>query len=54
MGSGDLDRPLTESELAEKRRRLSMLHISSVEKEYRRPHEECRMHDGRLPKPAAV
>jgi hypothetical protein len=50
----DSDRPLTEAELAEKRRRLAMLHVSGVAEAYRRAHEECRMDGDRLPRASAV
>jgi len=53
--SEEIDRPLTEAQLANLRRRLAMLHSSSVADAYRRAHEASRMDDGdRLPRASAV
>jgi len=48
------DRPLTEEELAKRRRELAMLHQSSVQKLYREAWKECSMDDDKPPRPAAI
>jgi hypothetical protein len=50
----EFDRPLTEAELKERVRRLSMLSPHHVEDAYRQAHEACRMEGDRLPRASAV
>jgi hypothetical protein len=46
----EFDRPLTPAELAERRRRLSLLSPHHVADAYRQAHEACRMEGDRLPR----
>jgi hypothetical protein len=50
----EFDRPLTEAELKERVRQLSMLSIHHVADAYRRAYEACRMEGDRLPRASAV
>jgi hypothetical protein len=48
------DETLTTEQLAELRRRLSMLHPSSVEQFYREAHQKCAPLTGRVAKASAI
>jgi hypothetical protein len=50
----EFDRPLTEAELKERARRLSMLSPHNVADAYRQAYEACRMEGDRLPRASAV
>jgi hypothetical protein len=50
----EFDRPLTEQELKDRQRRLSMLSPHHVFETYRQAHEACHMHGDRLPKASAI
>lgn len=50
----DDDRPLTEEQLAKRRRELSLLHESHVAREYREAWKECMLECDRPPKAAAI
>ena len=50
----EFDRPLTEAELKERVRRLSMLPPHHVADAYRQAYEACRMEGDRLPRASAV
>lgn len=50
----DSDDTLTTEHLAELRRRLSMLHPSSVEQFYREAHQKCAPLAGRVAKDGAI
>jgi hypothetical protein len=50
----DPDEMLTPPRLAELHRRLTMLHVSSVEQVYREAHERCAPVAGRVPKASAI
>ena len=50
----EFDRPLTEAELKERVRRLSVLPPHHVTDAYRRAYEACRMEGDRLPQASAV
>jgi hypothetical protein len=50
----EFDRPLTEAELKERVRRLSMLSPHHVADAYRQAYEACRMEGDRLPLASAV
>ena len=48
------DEPLTKEQLAQVKRGLGLLSVSSVAAEYQRAYEECRMSGSTLPKASAV
>jgi hypothetical protein len=50
----DADEMLTDAQLAELQRRLSMLHPSSVEQVYRDAYERCAPVAGRIPKATVI
>jgi len=50
----EFDRPLTDAELKQRRRELSMLSPQHVAESYRRAHEACRMDGDQLPRASAV
>jgi hypothetical protein len=50
----EFDCPLTEAELKERVRRLSLLSPHRVAESYRQAHEACRMDGDRLPRASAV
>jgi hypothetical protein len=48
------DKPLTEPQLKERGRRLSLLSPASVENEYRRAYEACRLDGENLPRASSM
>ena len=50
----EFDRPLTEAQLKERARHLSMLSPHHVADAYRQAYEACRMEGDRLPRASAV
>jgi hypothetical protein len=50
----DFERPLSPEQLAEKRRRLSLLSPQHVADVYKKAHEDCKMIGDRPPRAAAV
>lgn len=54
LDPAEFDRPLTEAELKERARRLSLLSPHHVEDAYRQAYEACRMEGDPLPRASAV
>jgi hypothetical protein len=50
----EFDRPLTEAELKQRRRELSLLSPQHVAESYKRAYEACRMEGDQLPRASAV
>jgi hypothetical protein len=50
----EFDQPLTEAELHERRRKLSMLSPQHVAESYKQAYEACRMDGDRLPRASAI
>jgi len=50
----EFDRPLTEAELKERVRQLSLLSTHHVADAYRRAYEVCRMEGDRLPRASSI
>ena len=48
------ERPLTREEIAERRRKLSMLSEYSVRDAYRQAYERCKMNGDSLPRASAI